>query len=123
MPPDPPPRRNTGDRLPFPPRRESTPGRRESPPGWRVTPAPDGRGAPPQQTKPPTGPKPSRRWRIVAFIVGLLVLNYWLSSLALGPKPRLQIPYSGGPGPTFKQQVIQNNVTEVTFTGTAVQGD
>ncbi len=84
-------------------------------PGWKVTPAPDGRG-----TRPPA-PSPRRqnpRWMVALLVVGLLALNLWISSRALQPNARVQIPYS----PTFLNQVKSNNVTEITSTSDAIQG-
>ena len=66
-----------------------------SSPRWRVTPAPDGRGGQPPTGQQPKGPSP--RWIVAILIVGLLALNLWISSQALKPNPRVQIPYS----PTF----------------------
>ena len=84
------------------------------PPGWRVTPAPDGRGRPPD--KRPSGPNP--RWLALFFIVALLALNFWVSSQVLGPNPRVRIPYS----PTFLTQVNENNVSSVSSTGSSIEG-
>src|ERR687890_432197 len=72
-------------------------GDREHPQGWRVQPAPDGRGAPP--SKPPglrsLGP------RFVWFVLILLAINIWVSSLIPSGPERIRIPYS----PTFLAQV------------------
>ncbi|HKO26196.1 MAG TPA: ATP-dependent metallopeptidase FtsH/Yme1/Tma family protein, partial [Solirubrobacteraceae bacterium] len=101
-------------------RRESSPrlrpgGQPQPPqPGWRVTPAPDGRGGPPE--KRPKGPNP--RWLGLLLIVALLALNFWVSSQVLGPNPRVRIPYS----PTFLTQVNQNNVSSVSSTGSSIEG-
>jgi cell division protease FtsH len=82
-----------------------------------VTPAPDGRGAPPHpDNQPPRGPNP--RWLVALLVIGLLALNIWISSQALQPNPREQIPYR----PTFVNEVKQGNVTEVTATGDSVEG-
>jgi cell division protease FtsH len=80
-----------------------------------VTPAPDGRGRQPQQ-QPPRGP--SARWLLLLLAVGLLALNLWISSQALQPSPRVQIPYS----PTFTNQVQQGNVSSISSTGSSIQG-
>ena len=84
--------------------------------GWKVTPAPDGRGAPPPPSPPPRGPN----WRWVALLVVLLLLaiNVWASSEALKPNPRVTIPYK----PTFINEVKKGNVSEVTATGDSIQG-
>src|SRR5947209_11783 len=79
------------------------------PSGWRVTPAPDGRGS----GSPPGGSQsrgPNPRWLIALIVVGLLALNLWISSQALQPAARVQIPYS----PTFLAQVNQDNVTSIS---------
>jgi cell division protease FtsH len=67
----------------------------------------------------PTKPRP--RFRIgwwAAWIVGLLVLNYWVGSRATQAQSRVQIPYS----PFFLVQVRADNVTEIRSKGTAIQG-
>ncbi|HUA71628.1 MAG TPA: ATP-dependent zinc metalloprotease FtsH [Solirubrobacteraceae bacterium] len=82
-------------------------------PGWRVTPAPDGRGRP---VKPPSGP--NIRWLAVILVVGLIALNFWISSEALSPSPRVRIPYS----PTFLTQADDNNIQSISSTGAAIDG-
>src|SRR5947209_6317969 len=74
-------------------------GNQGQPPAWRVTPAPDGRGGKAPASTPPRGPSP--RWLVVLLVLGLLALNLWISSQALKPASRVQIPYS----PTFLKQV------------------
>ncbi len=103
-----------------PRRRESSPRLRpggppqaQQPPGWRVTPAPDGRGKP---GKPPSGP--NIRWIAVLLVIGLIALNFWISSEALSPSPRVRIPYS----PTFLTQAQDNNVSSISSTGASIQG-
>jgi cell division protease FtsH len=81
-----------------------------------VTPAPDGRGAPPEGKPPRSGLNP--RWFVVLLVVGLLALNLWISSQALQPNARIRIPYS----PTFLTQVQQGNVVSISSTGNAIQG-
>ncbi len=102
------------------PRRGPTPPR---PPGesgptspwWRVTPAPDGRGA----GKAPGQPqRPNPRWLAAILVIGLLALNLYISSQALKPNARVQIPYS----PTFLSQVRSGNVSEISSTADAIQG-
>ena len=110
-----------------PSRRDSTPRlRRGSPtrpgglppqpqPGWRVTPAPDGRGRPPDK---PTG-RPTPRWPLlIVLILALLALNFWVSSQVLQPNPRVSIPYT----PTFLSQVESGNVSSISATGASIQG-
>src|SRR5689334_23333984 len=102
------------------PTQQATPGRQEGPParppGWKVTPAPDGRGRGPADSKPPSGPNP--RWIVVALVVGLLALNLWISSQALSPNARVRIPYF----PTFITQVKDNNVSSINSTNSSIQG-
>jgi cell division protease FtsH len=81
-----------------------------------VTPAPDGRGTPPAGRRPPG--RPNGRWLVALLLIGLLVLNFWISSQALKPNPRVSIPYS----PTFLAQVTNNNVSEIDTTGDSIQG-
>jgi cell division protease FtsH len=80
-----------------------------------VTPAPDGRsgGQPTQQRR---GPNP--RWLILLFVVVLLGLNLWISSQALKPSPRVSVPYS----PTFITEVKGDNVSQISSTGSSIQG-
>ena len=88
-------------------------------PGWRITP-------PPNSSKDPAkggqGGPPSRlngRWLAIALVAGLLILNVWISSQALQPASRVQIPYS----PTFLQQVRLGNVSQTSSsTSDAIQG-
>src|SRR5438067_10051968 len=86
------------------------------PPGWRISPAPDGRGAPP----PPQQPQPWFRGRRFLIIVGLLAANYLtVVLLAPGPHERIQVPYS----PFFLQQVQAGNVKSISSRGETVQGE
>ena len=98
--------------LPGRPRSGQSP---PSHPGWRVTPAPDGRGGNSPQT-----PRPRRNQRLilVAIVVALLGVNLWVSSQALSPNPRVQIPYL----PTFWTQLEKGNVASISSTSGAVQG-
>ena len=97
-------------------------GRSPSPPdqqGWKVTPAPDGRGRRREQRngRPPKSAR-NQRIVIVAIVLGLLALNLWISSQALKPNPRVQIPYS----PTFLYEVNHGNVGLVSSNSYAIQG-
>ena len=83
------------------------------PPGWKVTPAPDGRGGKPGQSR-----RPNPRWLVGVLILGLLALNLWISSHALSPNARVRIPYS----PTFLSEVRSGNVKEISSTSDAIQG-
>jgi cell division protease FtsH len=100
------------NRRPLPPRTRPDGTR---PPGWRVTPTPDGRGARPGT---PTPRRPNPRWVVALLVLLLLGLNLWISSQALKPNSRVRIPYS----PTFLTQVKNDNVTEISSTGNAIQG-
>ena len=75
---------------------------------------PDLRGPRRPQRKPP-------RFRFgwwIAWIVGLLVLNYYVGSRATQAPARVRVPYS----PFFLQQVNAGHVASITSKGTAVQG-
>jgi cell division protease FtsH len=54
----------------------------------------------------------------VLLVLGLLALNLWISSNALQPAARVQIPYS----PTFLHYVGVNNVSQISSTGDSIQG-
>jgi len=75
----------------------------------------------PQQA--PTKPGPRRpRIRVgwwLAWIAGLLVLNYWLGSRATKAPSRARVPYS----PFFLDQVRAGHVASITSKGTTVQGN
>jgi cell division protease FtsH len=79
-----------------------------------VTPAPDGRGR--QPSKPPSGP--NIRWLAVIAVIALIALNFWISSQALSPSPRVRIPYS----PTFLTQAQDDNIQSISSTGAAIDG-
>ncbi|MDQ6816943.1 MAG: ATP-dependent zinc metalloprotease FtsH [Actinomycetota bacterium] len=55
---------------------------------------------------------------IALLVLVLLVLNFWISSQALQPSARVQIPYS----PTFINHVQSKNVSEISSTGDSIQG-
>jgi cell division protease FtsH len=84
-------------------------------PGWRVTPGGD-RPRAPGPSGSGSGPNP--RWLVILLVIGLLALNLWISSQALQPASRVQIPYS----PTFLNQVKAGNVTEISSTVDSIQG-
>src|SRR5947209_10406822 len=88
---------------------------RPNTPGWRVTPAPDGRGG---GTPGTPAPRTNGRWIVALIVLGLLLLNFWISSQALQTNKRVRIPYF----PTFINAVNAGNVSEVTTTGSSVQG-
>src|SRR4051812_42326437 len=54
----------------------------------------------------------------LTFIAGLLLINYWVGSIAMQDGPRPRVPYS----PFFLEQVRAGNVIEITSKGTAIQG-
>ncbi len=71
----------------------------------------------------PQPPATSRRPRIrigwwLAWIVGLLVINFWIGSRATRAPARVRVPYS----PFFLQQVRAEHVVSITSKGTTVQG-
>ncbi len=86
----------------------------DHPPGWRVE------GAPPD----PNDKSPTRRFRPPGarfwwILLGLLLVNWLIvSQFAPGRPNRLEVPYT-----TFRAQVEQGNVTEVTSRGDAIQGE
>jgi cell division protease FtsH len=84
------------------------------PSGWRVDPAPDGRGAPPQQ-KPPFIP---RNRVFIWILLGLLAVNVLVAILTSGPESRPQVPYQ----PFFVAQVTANNVREISSTEDSIEG-
>jgi len=91
-----------------------TPPTTPHPSGWRVDPAPDGRGAPPQQ-KPPFIP---RNRTFIWILVGLLALNLLLAILTSGPESRPQVPYQ----PFFVDQVTADNVRDISSTADSIEG-
>jgi cell division protease FtsH len=84
------------------------------PSGWRVDPAPDGRGAPPQQ-KPPFIP---RNRAFVWILVGLLAVNVLITILTSSSASRPQVPYQ----PFFVEQVSADNVQEISSTSDSIDG-
>ena len=82
--------------------------------GWQVSPAPDGRGAPPTQPRSPH----RSRW-FLWFVLGLLALN-WLSLLLAAPsgQPRVTIPFS-----TFLGDLHAGEVRSISTAADSVQGD
>jgi cell division protease FtsH len=55
---------------------------------------------------------------IALIVIGLLALNFWISSNALQSVSRVQIPYS----PTFLKQVTDDNVVSISSKGDSIQG-
>jgi cell division protease FtsH len=79
-----------------------------------VEPAPDGRGT--QPAKPPMFP---RSRALLAFFVGLLVLNLLISFLTGAPPGRPRVPYQ----PFFLQQVEAGNVETITSREDSIEGE
>jgi cell division protease FtsH len=80
---------------------------------------------PPAKTDAPRGPRLPKpqppRFRIgwwIAWVVALLVVNYWLASRATKQPERIRVPYS----PFFLDQVNAGHVASITSKGTTVQG-
>jgi cell division protease FtsH len=67
---------------------------------------------------PPQLPRfrPTRGW--ILFVVGLLILNFYLGSRATQPPSRVRVPYS----PFFLEEVRAGHVKEIRSKGTAIQG-
>src|SRR6187200_129953 len=85
-------------------------------PSWRVEPAPDGRGAPPQQ-RPPLMPR-NRRGTFIGVLVALLAVNLILALVTGNPAERTRIPYQ----PFFLDQVRNGNVKEISSTEQTIEG-
>jgi cell division protease FtsH len=84
------------------------------PSGFRVDPAPDGRGAPPQQKQPFI----PRNRAFIGILVALLAVNVLISILASGGGSRPQVPYQ----PFFVEQVTADNVQEISSTSDSIEG-
>ncbi len=65
----------------------------------------------------PTPPRFRFGWW-VAWIIVLLLVNYFVATRATRPPPRVRVPYS----PYFLQQVDEGHVASITSKGTTVQG-
>jgi cell division protease FtsH len=94
---------------------------RESPregkiPSWRVEPAPDGRGAPPEQ-RPPLMPR-NRRGTFIGVLVALLAVNFILALVTGSPEERTRVPYQ----PFFLEQVRSGNMKEISSTEQTIEG-
>jgi cell division protease FtsH len=79
-------------------------------PPWRV----EGVRGERQGRQPPAGPQWSRFWWLLLV---LLVVNWIVSSLLLGPAPREKVSYT-----FFLTQVDARNVAEITSTGDTIEG-
>jgi cell division protease FtsH len=87
---------------------------RPRPPGPNDVQPSSGKGQPPNKKNPLMQPRP---WWISFLVV--LVLNYLLVQVFLPerPNPRIDVPYT-----FFKQQVVADNVIDVTSQGDTIQG-
>ena len=73
----------------------------------------------PRTPQPQKPPRSRIRWGWwIAWVIGLLVLNYWVASRETKAPPRVRVPYS----PFFLTQVKESHVASITSKGTAVQG-
>jgi cell division protease FtsH len=88
---------------------------RGHPPGWRVDPAPDGRGATPDQ-KPPLIPR-SGSFR--TFLLALLVVNLVVSFATGRPQERPQVPCQ----PFFVEQLEAGNVEQISSRADSTEGE
>jgi cell division protease FtsH len=94
-----------------------SPGQRHRPPPWRVEggqDGPGGQGGPAGETTPSSRSSWRRFWWLLLV---LLVLNWIISSVLLGPQPRTTVAYT-----FFLSQVQAKNVQEITSTGDTIQG-
>jgi cell division protease FtsH len=105
---------NSSSSSPAPEREQS---RDSNPPSWRVEPAPDGRGAPPQQ-RPPLMPR-NRRGTFIGILVALLAVNFILALATGSPEERTRVPYQ----PFFLEQVRTGNVQEISSTEQTIEGE
>jgi cell division protease FtsH len=71
----------------------------------------------PQRPATPRRPRIRIGWWL-AWVVGLLVINFWIGSRATRAPARVRVPYS----PFFLQQVRAEHVVAITSKGTTVQG-
>ena len=91
-------------------------GDHQHPQGFRIQPAPDGRGMPPDKQP---GVRGGFNRRFVLIVLGLLALNFWITSLIPSGHERIRVPYS----PTFLQQVDAGNVKSISSRGATIQGE
>ena len=72
-------------------------------------------------TPAPQPPKQRFRpgWKLIAFVIALFALNYWIGSMATRQANRVRVPYS----PFFLGQVQEGHVASITSKGTAIQGE
>jgi cell division protease FtsH len=85
-------------------------------PAWRLEGKPAGSNGPSPQL-PGDSPSGLRWGRVFLALLGLLVLNYLIVGLLFGGTPVLTVPYT-----FFHNEVQAGNVTQITATGSAVQG-
>jgi len=89
---------------------------KEDKPPWRVSPAPDGRGAP-----PPKGPMRSGiSWRrFFIILMALFALNFFLTTLLPGADKPARISYN----PTFLTELERGNVESIASQGETISGE
>jgi cell division protease FtsH len=104
----------TAEKVPSPTTPPKTPPGAPHPSGFRVDPAPDGRGAPPQQKQPFI----PRNRAFIWILAGLLAVNVLVAVLANGHTSRPQVPYQ----PFFVEQVTADNVQEISSTSDSIEG-
>jgi cell division protease FtsH len=81
---------------------------------------PPASGDAPRGARLPKASPPRFRWTWwIVWLVGLLVINYWIASRATQAPERVRVPYS----PFFLNQVEAGHVAMITTKGTAVQGN
>ena len=90
-------------------------GERDEKHGFKITPAPDGRGAPPKKT--PMLPWSPRRFLVI--LAALFLLNWVIVQIFAPPEKRITVPYN----PTFLTEVRQTNVREISSTGETIKGE
>jgi len=83
-------------------------------PSWRVEGLPEPKSDTPQETPPRRFP--GGRW-IWALVLGLLAVNWIVSSILLGPETPVHVPYT-----FFVEQLDGGNVESVVSTGDSIQG-
>src|ERR1700704_5097381 len=83
---------------------------------WRVEGAPTHDGDDRPQPRPPRFRLPGGRGFLVALLL-LLALNWYIGGRVNHQKSRIAVPYT-----TFRAQVVQGNVKEISTRGDTIQG-